>query len=43
MCLLYFPKVSKQNNQNFSDWRFLLFATGANENDTGGAPWAVNI
>ncbi len=30
------PKVSKQNNENFSDWRFCPFATGVN--DTGGAP-----
>ncbi len=38
---LYYPKVSKRNNENFSDWRFFPFATGVN--DIGGAPWAVNI
>jgi hypothetical protein len=32
----YYPKVSKRNNENFSDRRFFPFATGAN--DTGGAP-----
>jgi hypothetical protein len=38
---LYYPKVSKRNNKNFSDWRFFPFATGAS--GTGGAPWAANI
>jgi len=33
--------VSKQNNENFYDWRFFHFSTGVN--DTGGAPWAANI
>ncbi len=33
--------MSKQNNQNFYDWRFFPFATGVN--DTGGAPWVANI
>ncbi len=33
--------VSKQNNYNFYDGRFFPFANGVN--DTGGAPWAVNI
>jgi hypothetical protein len=39
---LCYPKVSIQNNENFSDWSFFCsFATGAN--DTGRAPWAVII
>jgi hypothetical protein len=33
--------MCKKNNYNFSDWRFLPFAT--NVNDTGGAAWAGNI
>ncbi len=33
--------MSKQNNLNFSDWRFFPFATCVN--DTGGAPRAANI
>ncbi len=33
--------MSKQNNENFSDWKFSSFATGIN--DTDGAPWAANI
>jgi hypothetical protein len=39
VCLLYYPKVSKENIETFSDWRFFLFATGVND----GAPWAANI
>jgi hypothetical protein len=35
LCKLYQPKVSKQNNQNFSDWRFFPFAIGV-KGDTGG-------
>ena len=30
--------MSKQNNWNFSDWRFFPFATGVH--DTSDAPWA---
>ncbi len=41
ICQLYYPKVSKQNNYNFSDWRFFPFATGVN--DTEVAPEAANI
>ncbi len=40
---LYYPKVFKGNNENFSDWRFFPFATGVNDTDTGGAPWVANI
>ncbi len=28
ICFLYYPKVTKQNYYNFSDWRFFPFATG---------------
>ncbi len=28
---IYFPKVSKQNNSNFYDWRFFPFATRVND------------
>ncbi len=38
---LYYPKVTKQNYQNFSDCRFFPFATGVV--DTGGKPSAANI
>ncbi len=41
ICLLYQPKASKQNDYNFSAWRFFPFATGVN--DTSGKPWAANI
>ncbi len=30
---LYYPKMSKQNIENFYDWRIFTFATGVN--DTG--------
>jgi len=35
LCKLNYPKVSKRNNENFSDLSFFLFATGVV--DTGGA------
>jgi hypothetical protein len=41
MLTLYYPKVSKRNHKNFSDWRFFTFATGVV--DTGGKPWAANV
>ncbi len=41
MCWRYYAKVSKRNNENFSDLRFFPFAIGVN--DTGGSSWAANI
>ncbi len=35
---IYYPKVSKKNNEHFSDYRFFPFATGVY--DTSGAPCA---
>ncbi len=41
ICFLYYPKVTNQNYEKFSDWRFFPFTTGVF--DTGGKPWAANI
>jgi hypothetical protein len=34
-------QVSTRNNENFSDLKFVPFATSVN--GTGGAPWDANI
>ncbi len=36
-------RCPKENIKNFLIKDFFLFATGVNDTDTGGKPWAVNI